>query len=242
MPVHLRRTPRAPAPTSSPRSSRAAGASSSPPRRRLPRRLRVLLATRPLAYWSLTAVIALALGATVYGVAASAEETRARLGVSKEAIVATRAIAAGEALDGTDTEVRVLPAGVVAAGTLASLPPGAVAAAAIAAGEPVNRLRVGRGGDGPVAALLPDGTRGIAVPVGPDGLPLRPGDLVDVVAAVAAGNGGAARTVAAGALVVHVDDKAVVVAVGAAETTAVAQALADGAVVLALSAGPSRTP
>ena len=72
---------------------------------------------------------------------------------------------------------------------------------------------------------------------------MRPGDRVDVVAAVAAGTAERPRTVAAGALVVHVGDKAVVVAVDARpRPPPVAQALADGAVVLALSAGPSRTP
>lgn len=209
--------------------------------RRWRRRLRVVLATRPLAYWSLTALVAAGVGATVYGVAASAEATRAQFGTMVPALVAARAIEPGEALGSANTRVRELPAAAVASGTLSSLPAGAVASAAIAEGEPIGALRVGRGGDGPVAALLPDGTRGIAVPTDEAGLPLRTGDRVDVVAAIAAGTGGEARTVASGALVVHVGAKAVVVAVSVAEAPPVAQALADGAVVLALSAGPSRT-
>ena len=232
--AHRPTGPRSPAPpTAAHRPSLA---------RRLPRRVRVVLATRPLAYWSLTALVAAGLGATLYGVAASAAATRAQFGTLVPAVVASRAITPGEALDAGNTEVRSLPAALVASGTLTSLPAGAVASAAIASGEPISPLRVGRGGDGPVAALLPEGTLGISVPVDEGGLPLRTGDRVDVVAAVAAGGGGEARTVASGALVVHVGTKAVVVAVTVAEAPPVAQALADGAVVLALSAGPSRTP
>src|SRR5262245_45815369 len=79
-----------------------------PPRRRLPRRLLVLLATRPLAYWSLTTIVAAALGVVMYGVAASAAQTRSRFGALVPALVATRAIAPGEVLDEHDTEIRVL--------------------------------------------------------------------------------------------------------------------------------------
>jgi Flp pilus assembly protein CpaB len=205
--------------------------------RRLPRRLRVALATRPLAYWSLTALVAAGVAYAAFGVATSAAEARAGYGTVVPTLVATAAIAPGQALTDDDTEIRVLPAALVAVGALHSRPPGGVASQPIAAGEPVVALRVGRGGDGPVAALLPDGTRGIAVPADGTGLPLRPGDHVDVVAAVASGAGGAARVVAHDAVVAHVGDRSVVVAVTVADAPAVAQALADGAVVLALSAG-----
>jgi Flp pilus assembly protein CpaB len=119
-----------------------------------------------------------------------------------------------------------------------------VANAVIAPGEPVLERRLGRAGDGPIAALLPDGGRGVAVPVDETSLPLRRGDQVDVVAAVASGVGAGSpagsgtRIVARGARVADVGQRAVVVAVGQAELPAVAQALVDGGVVLALSAGP----
>ena len=155
--------------------------------------------------------------------------------------MATRPLAAGEVLDGTDTEVRALPAGVVAEGDagracrrVPSRP------SAIAAGEPVHRLRVGRGGDGPVAALLPDGTRGIAVPVD---------DRAGCRCGPATGSTWSPRWRRATAerpawwppepWWSTSTTRPSYVAVGAAETAAVAQALADGAVVLALSAGPS---
>lgn len=247
MPVVLRRRlrraepPLAPPPLVTPPAAPPRHRASQSRIRRWRRRLRVVLATRPLAYWSLAALVAAGVAAMVYGVAASAAATRAQFGTLVPAVVAARAIEPGEALGPGNTRVRELPAAAVASSTLSRVPAGAVASAAIAEGEPIGALRVGRGGDGPVAALLPDGTRGIAVPVDEAGLPLRTGDRVDVVAAVAAGAGGEARTVASGALVVHVGAKAVVVAVTTAEAAPVAQALADGAVVLALSAGPSRT-
>ena len=98
-------------------------------------------------------------------------------------------------------------------GALTALPDGATANATLLAGEPVHRRRIGRAGDGPVAAMLPDGTRGVAVPRDESSLPLRPGDRVDVVAAFTVGAGGAARLVAAGVTVAHVGDRSVVVAV-----------------------------
>ncbi len=204
--------------------------------RRLPRRLRIVLATRPLAYWLLTALVAIGIGYAVAAVVRSAQEARASFGTLTPALVATRAIVPGEPLDAGNTTIRQLPVALVPEGVVAALPSGGIASASIAAGEPVHRLRVGRGGLGPVAALLSDGTRGIAVAIDEGGLPLLVGDRVDVVAAVASGGGGAARVVAAAAEVAHVGERSVVVAVAAEEVPAVAQALADGGVVLALSA------
>jgi shikimate 5-dehydrogenase len=86
--------------------------------------------------------------------------------------------------------------------------------------------------------MLPDGTRGLAVPRDESSLPLRPGDRVDVVAALTVGAGGAARLVAEGVAVAHVGERSVVVAVPAERLVDAAQALADGGVVLALSASP----
>jgi Flp pilus assembly protein CpaB len=149
-----------------------------------------------------------------------------------------RDVEPGAALDGTNTEIRELPVALVPDGVLTALPSGATANATLVAGEPVHRRRVGRAGDGPVAAMLPGGTRGLAVPRDDASLPLRPGDRVDVVAAFTVGAGGAARLVAAGATVAFVGDRTVVVAVPAERLVDAAQALADGGVVLALSASP----
>jgi Flp pilus assembly protein CpaB len=205
---------------------------------RLPRRLRIVLATKPLAYWSLTVLVAGTVGYAMYSVVASADATKAGFGTMRAVVVAARDVEPGAALDATNTEVRELPVALVPDGVLTALPDGATANTTLLAGEPVHRRRIGRAGDGPVAAMLPDGTRGLAVPRDESGLPLRPGDRVDVVAAFTAGAGGAARLVAVGVTVAHVGDRSVVVAVPVERLVEAAQALADGAVVLALSASP----
>ena len=47
---------------------------------RLPRRLRIVLATKPLAYWSLTVLVAGTVGYAMYSVVASADATKAGSG------------------------------------------------------------------------------------------------------------------------------------------------------------------
>ena len=205
---------------------------------RLPRRLRIVLATKPLAYWSLTVLVAGTVGYAMYSVVASADATRAGFGTMQAVVVAVRDVEPGAALDTTNTEVRELPVALLPEGVLTTLPSGATANTTLLAGEPVHRRRIGRAGDGPVAAMLPDGTRGLAVPRDESSLPLRPGDHVDVVAAFTVGAGGAARLVAAGVTVAHVGDRSVVVAVPVEQLVDAAQALVDGGVVLALSASP----
>ena len=205
---------------------------------RLPRRLRIVLATKPLAYWSLTLLVAGTVGYAMYSIVASADATRAGFGTMQAVVVAVRHVEPGAALDASNTEIRELPVALLPEGVLTRLPGGATANTTLLAGEPVHRRRIGRAGDGPVAAMLPDGTRGLAVPRDESSLPLRPGDRVDVVAAFTVGAGGSARLVAAGVTVAHVSDRSVVVAVPMEQLVDAAQALVDGGVVLALSASP----
>lgn len=206
-------------------------------RRRL-RRARLSLSARPLAFWLVAAAAAGAVGLAVHSVVRSAEATRHAYGRLRPVVITTRGVTAGELLDASNTEVADVPVALVADGALAVLEPGTVAASALAEGEAVLALRVGRGGVSPVAALVAPGRRALALPMGEVALPLQIGDRLDVVAAVLGGAGGAAGVVAAGASVVHVEPPAVVVSVAADEVPAVAQALADGGVVLALSADP----
>jgi Flp pilus assembly protein CpaB len=187
---------------------------------RLPRRLRIVLATRPLAYWSLTVAVAVIAGAVVERAVASAADARRRWGEAAPALVATRALAAGTPLDASDSEVRSIPLALVPAGALATRPANGVPLAApVSAGEIITAARVGRGGRSATASLLPDGRRGVAVPR-PDGLPLRVGDDVDVA--------GAGGLLTAGAVVLDVSDSAAVIAVVAADAPAVAHAAAAG--------------
>jgi Flp pilus assembly protein CpaB len=190
------------------------------------RRLRVLLATRPLAYWSLVALVAAGTGLVVQRVTTAAAEARRQWGESVPTLVATRPLAVGDVLDATNVEVRAVPVGLRPDTALSAVPPGGrVVAAPLSRGEVVTTARLARGDRSGVAALLPDGTRGVAVP-SPDGaVPLQRGDTVDVVGP---------DLVVAGARVVQVGDGAAVVAVDDADAPAVARAVADGQVSLVL--------
>jgi Flp pilus assembly protein CpaB len=194
---------------------------------RLARRLRILLATRPLAYWSLALLVSGGTGVVVQRTTKAAAEARRQWGEGQPALVATRSIAVGEPVDATDTEVRTVPVALRPDTALTAVPvAGVPAAAPLSRGEIVTASRVGRGGRSDVAALLPDGTRGVSVPVTGDALPLRPGDVVDVVAPDA---------VVSGALVVRVGDGVAVVAVPVSDAAGIARAVADGPVPLMLT-------
>jgi Flp pilus assembly protein CpaB len=192
---------------------------------RFPHRLRRVLATRPIVYWSLTLAVAAGTATIVQRATADAAETRHRWGDTRPTLVATRPIGTGEQLGTTNTAVRDVPLVLRPDGALDALPdgPGRVTTA-LAAGEVVTAARLDRTGRSEVASLLPDGARGVAIAV-PEGLPLEPGDLVDVI--------GPAGVVARGAAVVRVVDQTAVVAVRAAEAVAVAVAGSDAVVVLA---------
>jgi Flp pilus assembly protein CpaB len=198
------------------------------------RRLHLFVARRPPLYWAVVGLLAAA-PAVVVG-AQIAEARRARDGwLERRTVLVTRhPVAIGDVLADADVEARSWPDALVPAGAVDSLPDPAVAAAPMVAGEPVVTARLGRPARGPVAALVPEGHRGIAVPRGDAPLPVAVGDRVDVVAAFDPAAGDVA---AADALVVHVDETVVVVAVDAARVPATAAAVAAGSAVLALSAG-----
>jgi Flp pilus assembly protein CpaB len=109
-------------------------------------------------------------------------------------------------------------------------------------GEVVHGDRLAPAGLSAVAALVPAGTRGVAVPSSADTLRLEAGDVVDVLATVVAGTsddpaGAPTVTVSAGAVVVAVDEGAVTVAVPVEETPQVAYAAVTGIVTLVLVGG-----
>ena len=62
---------------------------------RLPRRLRIVLATKPLAYWSLTVLVAGTVGYAMYSVVASADATKAGFGTMRAVVVAAQRRRAG---------------------------------------------------------------------------------------------------------------------------------------------------
>ena len=199
---------------------------------------------RPLPYWLLAGVVALATAALVGRLVADAERERSRWGPTRATLVTTTDVAGGERLEPDDVTVRMLPAALVPDDALRALPAGAVAAIDLHRGEAVLPGRLAGAGSSAVAARLPAGTRGVAVPDG-SGLPLEIGDRVDILATFDPGLGDEGEPtfpVARRAAVVHVTDRAVTVAVDDGVAPRVVYALAAGSVTLVLSGTSSPPP
>lgn len=197
------------------------------PAARARRRLR-LRPRRPLPFWLAALALTALTVSTVSRVADAAVAERERWGERLEVLVATADLEPGDALRG---DLRAVPAALVPAGAVTSAPDGELVASWIGAGEIVLAVRLAPAGLSPVAALLPAGTRGVAVPLGMAPLPVEVGDRVDVH--------GSTR-LAADALVVAVREEAITVAVDAADAARVAYEAANGTVTLVLTAPSSR--
>jgi Flp pilus assembly protein CpaB len=186
------------------------------------------LLRHPIPWWIAAVLLAITTTTLVGRLTADATAERARWGHDVPAVVALADHDVGDALR---VEVRLLPRAVVPEDALTAVPPGGRAVVALAAGEVVLARRVAPDGLSLVAARLPSGTRGIAVPHGVAPLPVEVGDVVDVLASYEADT----DVVATGALVVAVDEDAVTVAVDERDAAAVAYAVNAAAVTLALS-------
>lgn len=212
-----------------------------PTRSPFPRRPRPLLGLRrhPRAWWLVAAAASLTAGLLASSVVGRAEAARRAWGETTAVVVATRDLGPGEHLDPGALTVEERPLATVPASALTELPRDRVAGAAIVAGEVVVAERLaGEGLDG-AAALLPPGTRAMAIPADPSLTPpVQVGDHVDLVVALAAPAEGSSAppgfTLVADALIVAVEDTAVTVAVPRDDTSRVAVALGAGAVTLAL--------
>jgi Flp pilus assembly protein CpaB len=171
-----------------------------------------------------------------------AAEHRERWGRTTPVVVALVDLTAGHRLDGSEVAVRDLPVALVPRGHLRSLPVGAVLRHPVRAGEVLVEDRVTSPGRSPLAAVLPEGTRAVAIPVDEaTAPPLAPGDLVDVFVSVdpSAVAGPPAFAVAREVLVVDVGEHAVAVAVREDLVARVAFAAASGMVALVLVAAPA---
>ena len=211
----------------------------------------------PLPFWVLSLALAAGTGLTVARLVGEASARAARLGGLVKVPVVARAVEAGDVVGAADVSVRSLPAGALPDGPVADGPAGKVAIVPLVPGEVVLASKLAPAGLRGVAALVPAGHRALAVPVDPDGLELRLGDRVDVLAtfdvtgeaapgdapppveegvlAEAATQPAPTFPVALAALVVGVGDESVTVAVGPDEVPRVAFALARGTVALALA-------
>lgn len=197
---------------------------------------------RPAVRRTAVGLLAAATALSVASLLGAVDDARDRWGATRPVAVATRDLSPGEVLDSGAVEVRDLPEGVLSDAATADVPTGAVVREPILSGEPVAPARLAPHGLTGAAALVAEGERAVAVPVGAGGAPpLDVGDLVDVLTVVAAddglaGDGGApAFTLVDGASVVHVGEQAVTVAVPDDDAPRVAWAIANSAVVLALT-------
>ena len=204
------------------------------------------LARSPLAYWVAVAALACFTALTVAGQVDKAGAQAARYGRLRPVVTATRTVEVGAVLRAADVTVRAMPA--------AFLPEGSVGATGDAVGRTVviplfrgaavvaaNLAPEGLEG---LAALLPPGTRAVAVPAGAESVAVRRGDRVDVLATFDPPALGEEPTfpVAVAALVVDVGPEAVAVAVPAEDTARVAYAVAAGVVTLAVTAEVTPAP
>lgn len=197
-------------------------------------------AARPLVRRVAVALLAAATGLVVTSMITSAEAARDRWGRARAVVVATRDLAPGDTIDGSNVEVRNLPEAAASPTALREPPTGAVVSQPVVAGEALVEQRLAPGGLSGVAALVPAGQRAVAVPLGPVGSPpLSVGDLVDVLAVVPAeagtATGAPAFPLVKDALVVDVGEQSVSVAVPDVDAPRLAWTLTMGSVVLALA-------
>jgi Flp pilus assembly protein CpaB len=202
------------------------------------RRLRHRPAVRWLVVFGLAALAGLFTARTVD----AARATRDRWGTGRAVVVMVERVSAGQPIETDDVEIRSLPPAALPPTAVADPPIGRVATADLYPGEVVVEQRVAPEGRVGAAALLPAGTRALAVPTGPGTPPLRVGDTVDLLASYdpllfdpAATPASADGMVVSGALVIDVSEGAVTVAVDPDDAPDVAFALAQGAVTLALA-------
>ena len=201
------------------------------------------LARSPIAYWVVVAVLALLTGMVAARVVGNAGALAARYGPLQPVVVAVRALEPGSVVTEADVTVRQLPGDVVPKGTLSSTDAatGRTVVAPIFPGVPMVAAQLAPDGRRGLTALLPPGSRAVAVPNGRPSLVLVRGDAVDVLAtfddlADAAEGSPPTFRVATHALVVDVGDESAAVAVSPEEAARVAFALASGVVTLALAA------
>lgn len=194
---------------------------------------RLALRRRPLVYWCTTVLAAAAAALLVGGLTARAEAAAARYGGLRPVVVVDSPVDTGESVDTGDVRVEQVPRAFVPEGALSSVPDGRTALGPLYPGEVLLAERLAPDGVHGVAALLPDGTRAMAVPAGPAALRIRTGDVVDVLATAPDGT---SEVVADAATVVDAGDATTTVAVRVSDAPAVATALTQATVTLALAA------
>lgn len=196
--------------------------------------MRIRRVTRsPVGYWLAVILLAGATGLFVARLVGTAETRRARFGARRPVAVAVRGLAVGHVLTGDDVAVREMPSAFVPAGAAASRAAvmGRTVVVALFAREAVLEAHLAPAGVRGLAAHLSPGRRAMAVPVGAAGPAVHAGDAVDVLATF---EGEKTFAVAEAATVLDVGTDAVTLALTTDETSRVADAVARGAVTLAV--------
>jgi Flp pilus assembly protein CpaB len=206
------------------------------PPARLPLR-RVL--KRPVPWWAGAAALALFAGLLTARMASAAVAQQSSWGAAEAVVVLRHDVAAGELVDAGDLELRQLPRLAVPSGALRAVRAG-VAVVDLHRGEALTRERLAGASTSALAARLPAGTRGVAIPLDETSVPVRRGDRVDVIVTVdpeSAGQGPPSFVVARNVPVVGVTDEAATVAVPLDLAPKVAWATTTAAVTLSLVSG-----
>jgi Flp pilus assembly protein CpaB len=201
-----------------------------------------LLSRSPVSYWVAVCGLAVVTAMAASGLLGRARSEAARYGSPRPVLVATHDIAVGERIDAGDVQVQHQPAAMVPPDALSDGggAAGRTAVVPVFRGQAVLARHVSVSGRSGPAALLPPGTKGIAVPAGPTAARLTKGDAVDVLATFDPSSAEAAGReptfpVATAALVVDVAGESATLAVDADEAKRVAFAMAHGAVTVVLT-------
>jgi Flp pilus assembly protein CpaB len=209
----------------------------SPSRLSRPLRLSRLFRS-PFAFWLAVAGLALTTSLVVAQAVGRANALAGHYGPLRPVVVAAHPVDRGTEVKAADLTVRRVPARFRTDGSFdsAGQVEGRVTVVPLVTGEPVLRAHLAPDGLAGITALLPPGTRAVAVPTGSASPPLRTGDVVDLLATF---EDDPALAIALDAPVVDVGPDAATVAVSPTEARAVALAISRGAVTVALTPGVS---
>lgn len=198
------------------------------------------LSRSPFVFWLAALALAALTAIVVSRVGAEAGNLARHYGPLRPVVVATRVVEAGAEVTAADVALRDLPTGFRPEAALGSEDEvvGRTAVARLEAGQTVLAPHLAPEGLRGIAAVLPPGTRAVAVPRGGATPPVQRGDVVDVLATLdpaLTGGGDPTFPVAVGALVVDAGPDLDTVAVDPEAAMAVAFAVASGSVTLVVS-------
>jgi Flp pilus assembly protein CpaB len=203
----------------------------------------------PIAFWVVVVALAAITWSVVAGAVGRVQAQADKFGSLHNAVIAVRGVEVGSTLAPDDVVLRKVPATFLPEGSPNGTDEvlGHTVVTPLFRGQAVVREQFAPFGLEGVAALLPPGTRAVAVPTGGATVPLRKGDVVDVLATFdpSAPDAGAPEPtfpVATNATVVDVGEDAATVAVDPEEAKRVAFATTQGTVTLAVGLPVQRTP